>query len=358
MKLLNLFGLGDTSMLLTVGLNRLGIETDLLLSNKMFKTHLPSWMREFPELENHTYVWQAEDAMDFQTVRQLGKFCNKYDHIIAHAPAAVYHHIFKNPFSIWDGGSAHFVWNNIRLSIDALQFDKEAARRGYYAAKHILCNDIDVYYNWLPKPLIDRATPIPLPVDCDTFKPMNIKHYDNRFVVYFPTRQISELKGIRPILEGFKRFTEEVPESIMLISKYGRDVPYTRYLIEALGLQKHAEFIDIVPKQQFAQNLNKADVIIDQIVLGAIGGVTVQAMACEKPVIVNANQDWYREHYETIPVNNASNAERIEFILKLLYYNKDSYFFDLHNREARQFILKYHEYNKVAERLLEVIEHE
>lgn len=352
MKLLNLFGLGDTSMLLTVALNRLGIDTDLLLSNKMFKTHLPSWMRDFPELENHTYVWQAEDAMDFQTVRQLGKFCNRYDHIIAHAPAAVYHHLFKKPFSIWDGGSSHFLWNNIKLSIDAIQYDKEAARRGYYRAKHILCNDINVYYEWLPKNLVERATPIPLPVDCDTFKPMNLRHYDHRFVVYFPTRQISELKGIRPILEGFKAFTEEVDETIMFVSKYGRDVPYTRYLIEHLGLQKHAEFIDIVPKQQFAQNLNKADVIIDQIIVGAIGGVTVQAMACEKPVIVNANQKWYKKHYEEVPIFNAVDSVGVFDALRIAYIFRNAGTMKL----SRKFILKYHEYNKVAERLVEVIE--
>ena len=354
MKLLNLFGLGDTSMLLTVALNRLGIDTDLLLSNKMFKTHLPSWMRDFPELENHTYVWQAEDAMDFQTVLQLGKFCNKYDHIIAHAPGAVYHHLFKKPFSIWDGGSSHFLWNNIRLSIDAIQYDKEAARRGYYRAKHILCNDINVYYEWLPRNLIERATPIPLPVDCDTFKPMIClsKVEDDPFIVYFPTRQISELKGIRPILEGFKQFTEEVPESILLIAKYGRDVPYTRYLIEELKLQDNAKFVDIVPKQEFAAALNYADVIIDQVVLGAIGGVTVQAMACEKPVIVNANQDWYREHYDLVPIINAKDSEGVYNGLLTAHITHWNGIKEL----GRKFILKYHEYNKVAERLVEVIE--
>ena len=354
MRLLNIFGFGDTSMLLTVALNRLGIETDLLLSNKQFKMHLPAWMRAFPEIENHIYVWQAEDAMDFQTVRQLGKFCNKYDHIIGHSPAAVYHHLFKKPFSIWDGGSARFIFNETVLSLSALQFDKEAARRGYYAAEHIICNDLDIYYRWLPKAVVKRAIPIPLPVDCETFRPMTVldKCSDDPFIVYFPTRQIAEGKGTRPILEGFKQFTEEVDETIMLIAQYGRDVAYTRYLIEELELQNHARFVTIVPQPQFAVALNSADVIIDQIICGSIGGVTVQAMACGKPVIVNANQKWYKKHYEEVPIFNAVDSVGVFDALRIAYIFRNAGTMKL----SRKFILKYHEYNKVAERLLEVIE--
>jgi glycosyltransferase involved in cell wall biosynthesis len=115
------------------------------------------------------------------------------------------------------------------------------------------------------------------------------------FVVYLPTRQEVWIKGIEEILQGFKMFTTVAPDAKLWMTRYGSDVPVTEHLIYKYDLEDYIQWIPLVPKTKFAEIINKAHVVIDQLKLNALGGVADQAMACEQRVIVAIKEEWYKD---------------------------------------------------------------
>lgn len=350
MKILQLFGLGDTSTLLTVGLRRLGADCDLLLSNRAFVTQYPAWTKKYPELAHGCYQWDKSNTLDPRTIADFYKFIRNYDLIFCHPPAGADAWNFDKPYVMWDGGSGNFFMNTKHEGKHlSNQVKHETVRRSYKKAKWVFFNDINVIYTaWQKMPWAhDNYSYTPLPVDTDVFRPMKLPKFD-RFTAYLPTRQELHIKGIEDILQGFKQFTTHTPEAQLLITKYGSDVPVTEYIIHKLELENNVTFIPLIPKQQFAQLINQVDVVIDQLRVNALGGVSDQAMACEQRVIVGIKEHWYKEHLgETPPVLNAHTADDVYIRLLECYTKKH------HNlkKKARRFINKHFEYNTVAQQV-------
>jgi glycosyltransferase involved in cell wall biosynthesis len=173
---------------------------------------------------------------------------------------------------------------------------------------------------------------------------------NKNFTAYLPTRNTWLIKGFEHILKGWKLFIQDVPDAKLYITYYGSDAKFTARMVEYLGIKDNVEFIRLVPKERFAEMINASDVIIDQVHLGAIGGVTVQAMACEKKVIVNANQKWYREQYgETVPIVNARDANGVYQALLDVYYKK----YNGLGKDARRYVKRNHSYEVVAKKVKE-----
>lgn len=352
MRVLHIYGLGSTSFLLADSMNEQGIDAHVLVSNKQFSTQLPSWFREYEHLKDKIHVHHSQDQQDPQTLIQLGRFANTFDTIICHAPAYTMFHMFKVPFYIWDGGASHFIWSEKQVS-PSLTYDKEAARRAYYKAKAVFLCDLDTMYRYTPERLRERCIPMPLPVDLQTFYPVKTEPEDE-FHIYFPSRQIQEYKNVLDIIKGLQHFYLFHKDIRIHIADYGRDVDITKAKVKEYGLDHVTEFFRPVPKQQFARMLNHADVVIDQLLLGAYGGVSAQAMACETPVICNVHQPWYEEHYEHVPVLYATTPFDIQAQLKkaLDFKKRDWKGF---GQAGRRFVEKWHDHKKVAKRLIEVI---
>ncbi len=374
MKILHIYGLGDTSLLLADGMNELGVDAHVLLSNKQFKTQLPAWMREYPSLKDKIHLHHSEDQLDPQTYIQMGKFANSFDFLICHAPSYTNYAMFKKPFYIWDGGASHFIWREKEVS-ETLTYDREAARRAYFKAEGIFINDIDCLYSdrfRYPKRLHKKSIPMPLPVDLQTFYPQYSAKMewtldkgkqiaskftvekDDKFLIYFPSRQIQEYKGVLDVIKGLQLFYLFEKNIRIWIANYGRDVDITKAKVKEYGLESVTEFVKPVPKQEFARMLSMADVVIDQLLLGAYGGVSAQAMACETPPICNVHQPWYEEHYEHVPVLYAKTPFDVQAQLKkaLDFKKRDWKGF---GQAGRRFVEKWHDHKKVAKRVLEVI---
>ena len=358
MRVLQLFGLGNTAALLTVGLRRLGVDCDLMLSNRAFITQYPKWTSDYEELNGHAYLWDKFDMQTPQTLADLLKFVRRYDLIHVHAPGANWAWLFDRPYVLWDGGSGNFIMSESFEPPEGTsgKYNHEAGRRGYKRAKYVFYNDINVIYTCARKMPWLRGHKygyMPLPVDTDVFRPMKVVRPIDAFTVYNPTRQEWGWKGIPDILEGFKMFTQDVPDALLLITQYGSDVSVTRFMIQHLGLQNNVRFVPLMPKQDFARLINAVDVIIDQVKIHSVGGVTVQAMACEKPVIVAANQRWYNEQLgEGIPIVNAKDESGVYQALLDVYYGKHRTI----GKDAREFVRRYHDYRVVSKKVLEVYE--
>lgn len=362
MKILHIYGLGDTSFLLADAMNELGTDTHVLVSNSQFKIHLPGWMREYPNLEGKIHVHHSQDLMDPMTNIEIGRFANSFDMIICHAPAFNKFHMFKKPFCIWDGGASYFIWRDKDISVELI-YDREVSRRSYYKAKYIFLSDMHCLYSKrYPKRLLKNSIPVPLPVDLRTFFPQKEPDPDT-FNIYFPTRQIQEGKCILDVIKGLQHFCLYGKNIKIHIADYGRDVEISKAKVREYGLEAITTFFKPVPKQQFARMLSHADVVIDQLVVGAYGGVSAEAMACETPVICNIHQPWYEKHYEHVPILHAKTPFDIQAQLKKVHWWKykdkqtdDPTPWKGFGIAGRRFVEKYHDHKKVAKRVLEVIE--
>ena len=298
---------------------------------------------------------------DPMTVVDLLKFCRRYDIVSCHPPGVIYGWMFGKKYTVWDGGSGNFVFDaKYESPEEKHKLTHEAARRGYKDADWIFCNDINVMYTVLDKIpwMHDRYGAMPLPVDTDVFTPApelydERKSEDERFIVYCPTRQTYIIKGIDAILHGFKMFLQDVPNALLRMTYYGQDAKFTVIKCRHMGISDNVEWVRLVPKPEFRNLINMSDVVIDQTVLGAIGGVTVQSMACEKPVIVGVNQRWYNEQYgEGVPIVNARDAQGVYQGLKDVHDGKHSNI----GGPARDYVVRNHHYTKVARGVLKVYE--
>jgi glycosyltransferase involved in cell wall biosynthesis len=97
----------------------------------------------------------------------------------------------------------------------------------------------------------------------------------------------------------------------------------------------------------------RADVVVDQILLGWYGVVTIEALALGKPVIVYVREDLYADFTPRIPIQNA-NPDTFKEALRDLIVD-----FDARRKlseDARSFVAEVHDARRVAASLRDIYE--
>jgi glycosyltransferase involved in cell wall biosynthesis len=136
-------------------------------------------------------------------------------------------------------------------------------------------------------------------------------------------KEVVDYKGAEIMIRGLALFvrTSGVPIEIRLVKK-GLHVRETIQLAEDLGLKEHLTVLNEMTQKQVIDEYGQADVVFDQLGRGTIGMVSLDAMACGRPVIANARP----EILEPIigapsPVCQASAPEEVSQQLALLHFN-------------------------------------
>ena len=130
------------------------------------------------------------------------------------------------------------------------------------------------------------------------------------------------------------------------IIEYGGDLQRTLDLARSLGLE-----IQVLPKVTHDE-LNKhywnADVVLDQFKAGVFGLVSLEAIACGRPVIAYISSKY--PEYEALPLKDIDSSEKIIEAIK----NTD----DLTKIWERQYTYfkENHEAKTVAARMLRIYE--
>lgn len=125
----------------------------------------------------------------------------------------------------------------------------------------------------------------------------------------------------------------------------------TDFILKALeklrdkGVNFELKLLNRVSHQEAKYWYKKADIIVDQILIGATGVLTLEGMALGKPVVVYLREDLFDSFYNgQLPVANA-NPDTIEPVLKELIedyeYRKEL------SINGRKLVEKYHDINHV-----------
>jgi glycosyltransferase involved in cell wall biosynthesis len=134
-------------------------------------------------------------------------------------------------------------------------------------------------------------------------------------------KEVVDYKGAEIMVKGLALFVRATgaPLDIRLVKK-GLHVCETIRLAEELGIAKHVTVLEEMTQKEVTAEYGLADVVFDQLGKAIIGMVSLDAMACGRPVIANARP----EILEPIigapsPVCQASTPEEVSDWLKRLH---------------------------------------
>jgi len=120
--------------------------------------------------------------------------------------------------------------------------------------------------------------------------------------------------------------------------------------LQAEGLKFEYKRIENLSHNEAKDYYKKADIIIDQLLIGATGVLTLEGWALGKPVIVYLREDLFNDFYDTqsLPIGNG-NPDNIKETLKQLVEDYDLRL-DL-GRRGRKLVETYHHLPNVADGL-------
>ncbi len=174
----------------------------------------------------------------------------------------------------------------------------------------------------------EDAEYLPNPVDTELFYPKPIKAHKGKVRVLIASDSNWHVKGTDIAIRALSRLKDEV--EVFLIHK-GRDFAKTVALAGSLGLN-----LNILPETAHENICNyywDADVVMDRFKLGSLGKVSLEAIACGRPVITYVSSA-YDAHKE-FPLKNISTVEEIveafENISPRLWKDEYSYIKEEHN---------------------------
>jgi len=131
----------------------------------------------------------------------------------------------------------------------------------------------------------------------------------------------------------------------------------TKYVVAAIenlkaaGIDFEFELLRNKSHSEIITSIKNADILIDQMVAGWYGLISIEAMALGKTVVCYIRDKLY-DYLPDLPIVNL-NPDNLAEGLKLLIQNKDELV--TKGRAGRAFVEKYHDYIKNSAQMLEII---
>ena len=187
----------------------------------------------------------------------------------------------------------------------------------------------------------NEAEYLPNPVDNSLFYPKPIKARKEKLRVLVASAANWDVKGTEIAIRALGQLKNEV--EVFLFHR-GRDFAKTVALADSLGLQ-----LNVLPSTSH-ENMNEhfwnADVVMDGFKIGALGMVSLEAIACGRPVLNFISSDY--PSYKDFPLKDVDSVEKLVAAIK-----------DLSPKlwEAEYaYVKKNHDSHLIAKRMAEIYE--
>ena len=145
---------------------------------------------------------------------------------------------------------------------------------------------------------------LPNPVDTSIFYPKPPKQHNEKRKVLIASDSNWSVKGTDLVVKALSRIRDKVNVSII---KYGVDFDRTMALASSLGLRLNV--LPKVPHERLNEYYWSADVVIDRFKLGSLGVVSLEAIACCRPVVVYVSSEY--PNYKDFPLKDLYEEDRI-----------------------------------------------
>lgn len=211
-------------------------------------------------------------------------------------------------------------YNPYRYGFQTVFDDDDQARYLEYLREYV---DAFIVQDPEMREYLPEAQVIPRGLELSDWEEVGIERPDRPLVVHAPSK--TYLKGTPFVLEAVEQLQEE-------------------------GLGFNFQLIHGMSHAEAADWFRRADVVVDQLVIGWYGVVTIEALAMGKPVVVYVRDDLARDFNPPLPIANA-NPDTVKGVLRELISD--------HGRRlelaetGRAFVEEVHDIRKVAARLRE-----
>jgi len=150
----------------------------------------------------------------------------------------------------------------------------------------------------------EDAEYLPNPVDTKLFFPKPLELHCGKLKVLIASDSNWEVKGTDVAVRALSKIKEEVDVSIIC---YGKDFERTMALASSFGL--HLNVLPKVSHEKLREYYWRADVVIDRFKLGSLGMVSLEAIACGRPVVAYVSSEY--PEYKGFPLKDVYEEDRI-----------------------------------------------
>lgn len=182
---------------------------------------------------------------------------------------------------------------------------------------------------------------LPNPVDTHLFypNPKPPRRYEKKLRVLVASGSDWVVKGTDIAIHALSELKEEVEVSVV---RYGRDFVETLALAKSLGLTLN--ILPKMPHEKVREYYWDSDVVIDQFKVGTLGMITLEAIACGRPVITYLSSE--HTEYSDFSLMNVNSVGKVVEALR----NVSPQLWEA----EYQYLNKRHNPEKVAERVHDV----
>ena len=170
----------------------------------------------------------------------------------------------------------------------------------------------------------------------------------------------SDSKRSDRVIRAFGRYVREaepegLPSAALVLTEWGTDVRASQQLCRELGIEGRVVWCHPMHKMRLLEYYRAADIVLDQFheAVGSFGTVTVEAMACARPVIMYFNpqvHEWCLE--ENPPIQSALTMPEIYGRLVALAGSAERR--AAIGAQSRAWVERWHGWQRVAELHLEL----
>ena len=325
---------------------------------------VPLKIRVAQELKDYQYFRQLIDEFKFVfpqrkdklTIRDIKPFLyrteifkaifKKYDFIQCYATDPIYAMFAdKHPYIAFEHGT-----------IREIPFENSAIGRltalAYRKADLVFITNAD---NLEAVKKLGLKNYLALPHPLDNFwhlKFRNVSKDKNQKILFCPVRHDWKIKGIDLYIHALPKIVKKTHSKIKLIFlEWGMDVEKSKNLIRKLHLEKNILWLKPLPRHQFIYWFHKSAIVLDQLILPSMGGITAEAMQAGKPVLTSYKHETNKWMFPEKPpiLEVHTKKEIVDSILKLL---NNPELAQKIGKSGQKWFAKYHSKQKVKEILI------
>jgi glycosyltransferase involved in cell wall biosynthesis len=145
---------------------------------------------------------------------------------------------------------------------------------------------------------------LPNPIDTELFYPKPFMHHEGPRRVLIASDSNWNVKGTDVAVRALSKIKDDVDTSIV---EHGVDFRRTVTLASSLGL--HLNVLPKVSHERLDEYYWNADVVIDRFKLGSLGMVSLEAIACGRPVLTYVSSEY--SEYKDFPAKDINTEEKI-----------------------------------------------
>ncbi|MDQ1279841.1 MAG: hypothetical protein QG670_1103 [Thermoproteota archaeon] len=145
---------------------------------------------------------------------------------------------------------------------------------------------------------------LPNPVDSQLYYTKPMREPGEKLRILIASDSNWSVKGTDVAIRALSRIRDQVDVSIV---NYGRDFEKTINLAKSQGLD--LQLLPKVSHERVREYYWNADVVIDRFKLGSLGMISLEAIACGRPVVSFVSSKY--SEYESFPLKDVDTEENI-----------------------------------------------